>query len=460
MNTVSTSTHLNNEHHLNSAPDSSHADLANNSGALTVERRFSLSTLLRLFGTCAVIASLSLFLLEGWTEGNDLNRYLKLLAQTGLITGAGIFLSFVIKEVKGARLFFGLGLVSAVANFTILGALTYSVYQLDGSLTKYPSMLQWQALDMSVFIPVLAAAVVFLSLLSRFSFSIFARQRAATLTTAFLGLNALLLLPVRDAMYVSVMAAVALLCALKFTASIIKDPDVTITTETKYALACLFLPGLIIISRALSLYAVDEAVLLSLFGITYYSLRQLSLMLDSSSSMQRPIALFQYLLAPVIGVLLATLMPHHIDSINHLVFSLVMIAITCDIVTRQRALSTTEPSFAGALIAITSIGLVFINTAIALDSHNWVTIIASLLVAIALFALVNFYQPRLGHMKGSHVAAMIGVVANGLLLVSHFVSLINVGAWAIIGGLGIGLILVASLYERFGFRIKPQSHKA
>jgi len=73
--------------------------------------------MLRVFGACAVIASLSLFLIEGWTDGNDLNRYFKLLAQTGLITGAGLFLSFVVKEVKGARVFFGVFLrVTVQAN--------------------------------------------------------------------------------------------------------------------------------------------------------------------------------------------------------------------------------------------------------------------------------------------------------------------------------------------------------
>ena len=37
----------------------------------------SVSEVLRLLGACAVIASMSLFLLNGWSEGNDINRYYK-----------------------------------------------------------------------------------------------------------------------------------------------------------------------------------------------------------------------------------------------------------------------------------------------------------------------------------------------------------------------------------------------
>ena len=89
----------------------------------------SFSELLRIFGACAVLASMSLFLMNGWSEGNDIQRYLKLLAQTGLLTLGGLALSVGLKEYKGARLFYGLSLVSVAANFTILGALIYSMVQ-------------------------------------------------------------------------------------------------------------------------------------------------------------------------------------------------------------------------------------------------------------------------------------------------------------------------------------------
>ena len=85
----------------------------------------TVSEALRILGAAILLASMSLFLLQGWNEGNDIRRYLMLLAQTGLLTAAGFALSHGLKETKGARLFFGLALVSIPANFTILGALLY-----------------------------------------------------------------------------------------------------------------------------------------------------------------------------------------------------------------------------------------------------------------------------------------------------------------------------------------------
>ncbi len=109
----------------------------------------TLSEALRILGAGVILVSMSVFLLQGWSEGNDISRYLMLLAQTGLLGAAGFAMSHLIKETKGARLFFGLALVSIPANFTILGALLYSVFQWDGGLTTYPDYAHWQIGDVA-----------------------------------------------------------------------------------------------------------------------------------------------------------------------------------------------------------------------------------------------------------------------------------------------------------------------
>ena len=49
----------------------------------------TLSEALRILGATVLLASMSVFLLQGWNEGNDISRYLLLLAQTGLLAAAG-----------------------------------------------------------------------------------------------------------------------------------------------------------------------------------------------------------------------------------------------------------------------------------------------------------------------------------------------------------------------------------
>jgi len=423
-----------------------------------IEKRRSLSSVLRMFGACAVIASLSLFLIEGWSDGNDLNRYLKLLAQTGLITGAGIFLSFVVKEVKGARVFFGLSLVSAVANFTILGALAYSIFQLDGALGDYPSMLQWQAVSLTHFIPLALGAVALLALLARFSFGIFARNSAGKLTLSFLLLNALLLIPVREAAYVSILAAVALLAATRITLGIIRRRELLFTLEAKYALACLFLPGLIIVTRALGLYAVDELVLLTIFSLLYYALRSISLLVQNSSSSrastQKLLVLARYGSGLISAGLVCSLIPAQYDVVISALFSLITLAITLDVIQSQ-----TEPdnALSRALVSVSTLSLLFLNISQALFSASVLVTVLNLSSLIALLAVIQLVARGLPNLRRDQLLTLIGVAAIALLLIVRLVALVDVGSWILIGGLGIALILAASMYERYGLIFKLPS---
>lgn len=420
-----------------------------------VKRGGSLSTLLRVFGACAVLASLSLFLIEGWTDGNDLNRYFKLLAQTGLITAAGIFLSFVVKEVKGARVFFGLGLVSAVANFTILGALTYSIFQLDNALGDYPKMLQWQAVSLGEFLSLAVGSILLMSLLARFSFSIFARNTAGKLTLSFLVLNTLLLVPVRDALYVSALAAIALLVAIQVTLGIIKRRELLMTAEAKYALACLFLPGLIIICRALGLYAVDEIVLLTLFSLMYYALRSVGLMSERSNN-TKLLAIIQYGLGVAMAFTVVGLIPNQALDFQIAVFSLSLLAITFD---QARLNAKNTPILASSFISLSTTGLLILNVITACIHDSLLITALSLLSMIAAFVLSNMFIKIAPSLRTSQILALIGIVATSLLLLTNFVSMLNVGAWVLVGGAGISLIVIASLYERFGSTFKLSLHQ-
>ena len=435
---------------LRARPDESKND---DSRQINAPRNTSLTTILRTFGACAVIASLSLFLIEGWTDGNDLNRYLKLLAQTGLITGAGIFLSFVVKEAKGARVFFGLGLVSAVANFTILGALTYSMFQFDNGLVDYPSMLKWQAVSIGELLPLAAGAIVLLTLLARFSFSIFARNSAAKLTVSFLALNALLLVPAREAVYVSALAVIALFSATQITLGVVKRKELMLTAEAKYALACLFLPGLIIVARALGLYAVDEIVLLSLTSLIYYALRSISLITQGNTAKQ-VLAVAQYVSGLVAAGLLSSLVPASFGEISVTVFSIAALGVTFDQVKLQLAAG---PGLPKAFISITTVGLVVLNVINALLMPTLGFTMLSVLSMIGLLTLIQLFAPKVAELRTNQLLALIGLAITSLLLIVRLVSMLNVGSWVLIGGLGIALIILASLYDRFGLTFKLPS---
>ena len=226
-------------------------------GVMQSLRNFAtLSEALRMLGAVVILASMSVFLLQGWSEGNDISRYLLLLTQTGLLAAAGFAMSHLVKETKGARIFFGLTLVSIPANFTILGALLYSVFQWDGGLTTYPGYASWRIEDVASIGVTLGGAMVVLLPVTLICFKIMARHSAKMLSLHFLVVNALLLLPIRSSMAAGTVGLLGVLYALHMIGKLTHSDRALKTGEGKFALATLFIPlGIILF---LSLIHISE----------------------------------------------------------------------------------------------------------------------------------------------------------------------------------------------------------
>ena len=408
----------------------------------------SVSELLRLFGACAVIASMSLFLLNGWTEGNDIQRYLKLLAQTGLLTLAGFAMSYALKENKGARLFFALALISVVANFTILGSLIFSMFLLGGGSVNYPSMVTWTVVSPTSFWPVFIGAVLALMILARFSFSIFARKIATPLSVSFLLMNALLLVPVRSSLFISLLAVAGILFASAVVKKISNNEKVVFTKETKFAMSLLFAPALLIIARAVSLYSVDEVILVLLSGLAYVFLRFSSTVLSKSPISKSLVEIMQFCMSYVLAISIVSLLPRSLETIHGLVFSLVAIGLTLDQMHR-----TNRTKWKQSILSITTLIVVGVNLTLALFEYDIFVQLISVLVCAAIFFIANRYATDEKPNKLSKTAASVGVLLSVGILIIHFVEMINLGNWMLIGLLGVSLIVLGSLYERFGLSL-------
>ena len=408
----------------------------------------SVSEILRLFGACAVIASMSLFLLNGWAEGNDIQRYLKLLAQTGLLTLAGFAMSYALKENKGARLFFALALISVVANFTILGALTYSMFQLDGNLIDYPSMVTWTVVSASSFWPVFIGAVIALMVLARFSFSVFARKIATPLSITFLAMNALLLVPVRSSLLVSVIALVGLWISSIVVKKLANNDKVVLTKETKFALSLMFAPALLIIARAVSLYSVDEVLLVLLSGLAYAFLRFSVAKLSASPIARFLVEIAQFCVGVVLSISVVNLFPRSVESIHVLIFSIVAVAITFD-----QMQATQSSKWKKTILSITTVVVVSLNVLIAAIENDLLIQLFSVLICAGLFYLATRNETPEQPYRLSKLISILGTFLSIGILLMHLVNLINLGNWVLIGLLGVSLIVLGSLYERFGLSL-------
>jgi len=404
----------------------------------------SVSEVLRMLGACAVITSMSMFLFQGWSSGNDLSRYIKLLSQTGLLTVAGLMLSIVIKEQKGARLFFGLALVSIVANFTILGALVYSMIQLDSQQLQYPVMLTWQAVDPAQFWMICAGAILFMLVVARFGFAVYARNSSKLLTLGFIGLNAFLLLPVRSAMIISLLIIAVSMLTWLLIRQVQSRQGFVLTRESKFALGILTLPSLIMVVRSLSLYNFNEVLLITISMIAYAFIRHAIRSLNSSALIQRVGEIVLLCLGFNVAVQVFGLLPMGISELGWFIMSMILLIFSYDQINQ-----TNEQSWRKLVLSLTAALLLLLNIIPAVYTESIYPKLACLTAGIVLMGFTRLCADKLENNKFSYFASLILFFVGLLLFVLDLVELIQLSNWMVIGALGITVIMGASIYERF-----------
>ncbi len=410
----------------------------------------TLSEALRILGAAVILASMSLFLLQGWNDGNDINRYLLLLAQTGLLGAAGFALSHGLKEAKGARIFFGLALISIPANFTILGALLYSVFQLDGALTTYPGYATWQIGDVANIGLTLGGALLVLVPMSLFCFAIMARHSAKALALHFMLLNALLLIPVRESMVAGAVALVGTVYAVYMISRMLSLDRALKTGEGKFALTALFVPIGIILFRSMYFYEIDSLMIAMLSLAVFLAARQASLFpgrkprvglaLEAASL---PIALVTAL-AVVDGFA-----PSIAWALQAPLFAVVYTLMALDVLRR-----TSSERLAKAVGLTISL---FVSMSFAVSVANSPTGVTALLSLVAGGMLAT--AGILFRDKTAITAGSLTVLAGIVFGFDPFWQLVVTSSWITLATVGATAIAMGSLLDRHGVSLKLKAEK-
>ncbi len=403
----------------------------------------SVSEVLRIIGAAVIVASMSLFLLQGWSEGNDISRYLKLLAQTGLLGLGGLALSHGLKEAKGARIFFGLALVSVPANFTILGALIYSVLQLDGGLTAVPGFATWQLGEAANIGLTVAGAFAVLVPVTLFCFAIMARHSARALTLHFVALNLLLLVPVRMSVLAGGIALLGTFYAAWALRRMLRHDAALKTPEGRFSLTALFIPLGIVLFRSLYFYEVEALTIAMLSATVYFALRQVSLFPDRNPRVATLIDVASLPAAIVTTGSLAAAVGFDIEFLAPFT-ALVFAAFGIDIM--RRTPSHVLTGFTSILVNLT-LALGFI-TSVGLEP----TVLTAFLAALAGLLLV---------MTGVWLSVRSAVLAGILILMAAgwfgfvpIAALVVDANWVTLAIIGATTIGLGSLLERHGVAMK------
>jgi hypothetical protein len=397
-----------------------------------------LATLLRMSGALTVVAAMSAFLLQGWHGGNDLHRYYLLLSQTLLLCAGGFGLSYGLKENKGARVFFALSLLSVTANLVTLGALVFSLVQWGGNLAHYPAFASWKAAGMGDTLLAMGVAVAVLAPVAYFGFLVFARRSARALSLLFLFTNLLLLIPVRESWMVGAVALSGVLIPFFFAGRLLRQDATLRTPEGYFAVAALFAPALIIITRSMWLYQVDAALQLMLASGAFLLLRGLATGMENTRGVKSVIGALSIAAAFAATHPLAALLTGSNQGFYTL-FAALFMALGLDIARHHegRYAKTT------CIIAGTSCLIPFMDTGT--TASALVFILAGVIVCMA----GRRFAKRFLLLQGAFM--ILAGIADQLHRIIAWVDFSN---WATLAILGATAIILASVIERHGAIIK------
>ncbi|MCK5727060.1 MAG: hypothetical protein KAH22_09580 [Thiotrichaceae bacterium] len=405
----------------------------------------TISELMRIVGAIGVLASMSVFLMQGWGDSSDIELFLLMLLQTTLLAAAGFVMFKGLKENKSARLFFGLGLVSMAVNFTTLGALFYAVFHLDTPVADYATYAKWVPSDVGTLVLASIGSIVLLLPLAYFSFSVLSRPAAKQLTLWYFGLNILLLLPLRDpslilAITLAVLLAMGYFLSKKGSAQAILSNGKTL--EGKFARIILFAPLMVFVLRSLFWYEVDNLAILMMFATTYIMIRQVSL---STKNTKNTLLNGLSLALGLIGALWVSIELVSVPSVLITpIFTMIFIASCVDVYLRADHWTMQR--------VVYNLGSIVMAVALTLNHlffESALTFVIALFAGLAIFS-VAYYLRSTFNIILSTVMMLILPILYG----SEILSMVFNSGWLGLAISGVSIIVLASVVDRYGAVIK------
>lgn len=211
--------------------------------------------LLRTFGGIALISAAFVFLIQGYSGFSPFERFLSFFALLGLNAGAGMFCVYKLQDPKSGRLLLTLMTAGISVLFAQMGAMMYSLFH--PTVEAVPKLLRFESLapvDIGIALGMTAVCLIPSAVIA---FQALMRPKARDLTVAYFGINALLLIPMRNVEAVSMMLFAGCALALWALYEGRKHLAHFSTIEGRVAHLLLFTPVVILLGRG---YFYDNSV--------------------------------------------------------------------------------------------------------------------------------------------------------------------------------------------------------
>ncbi len=209
-----------------------------------------ITTYLRWIGCILIILSAISFMLQGHDEILPAYRYWIGLGLTLLLCSGGLVCAYLFHETKGARIFFGLGAAFLPVQVSQVAAMIYAYWHGSTALQPEYTWLQFMQVSPTVISIDFMITGLLLFLVSYASYSILARKYLKTLLWASIIGNGVLILPVRDEVFVPLIIA-ALFIFIRKTECFLHNDTSMRLPEGMAARALISLPLWILVGRSL-----------------------------------------------------------------------------------------------------------------------------------------------------------------------------------------------------------------
>lgn len=402
----------------------------------------TVSDFLRMAGALAVAIAMGIFLLEGVEVVNDLYRFMTMLGLTAALTAAGFLMSMVLNEQRGSRVFLSLGLLSVPVNFTVFGALIYSMMPLDAMAINYPGFAHWQAASATDITIAMVSGLAVIAPVVWLGYSVLARSARTWLSLTLLLGSAILIVPVRQEIW-------AALLALGSTAFVwwqcqrnSKNSLALKTAEGRFAIALLFVAPIVVIVRSLFLYEVTGVLVFTLGGGFYLYMRQLLVGRSENNFYSAVLAILAGAAALIVSVATSDVLSHYLTGDWSMIFSAaLLLLLALDIKTVAAQNTSVADKIALALLAVSTCTLVFVSL---VSSSSIITIASAVvLVAAAVYGYLYKYSIVMA-------IAVIGTAAIAAMNAQEMWSTIVQTGWWGIAAAGAAAIVAGSLLDRAG----------
>jgi len=425
---------MNSEYNVFSREDKSSAATAEpgmDEHSVGVVADFNLPQFLRGAGALAVGISGLVYMLQGLNGVDDALRYWAYLVLMVVLAVGGVFSQSFMKDAKGARLFFALSCLLVPVQFSQLSAMLHDMLVSHaGDIGTLPLAV------------VGGVSAVVGGFSAYFGLCILARPYAGYLTVVFLMLNALLLIPLRGFIPVS------LLCVFILVAYVFVDRTIFMRDRRFFLLdgvtvkSMLLLPGVVVMSRygfsvgdffgvcLLASVLAAGAAFVSVKYVTNASIKVLSLA-----------TCFTAICLGWLGMAVELTTGFHSALAIESDYSVYVFCVPLIAVALLFAEVSEHQFFYRCLALLPN---VVVNICVLVSGN------LSVVVILALASMLLMGYALIQHSKSILVVGGVSVALSVGEIVLLSIDAINIHAWLGIAIVGVVLLILSSFFERFG----------